>query len=80
MVLWLAVRPRGDFGPMAATVAQMWYKMGHDAVMLANDLRNDKEIPASFFQSLQGEDRRTSHFLQENSLYLISPPPVRPRL
>lgn len=34
-------------GTMAATVAQMWYKMGHDAVMLANDLRNGKELPAS---------------------------------
>ena len=34
-------------GTMAATVAQMWYKMGHDAVMLANDLRNGKEIPAN---------------------------------
>ena len=34
-------------GTMAATVAQMWYKMGHDAVMLANDLRNGKEVPAN---------------------------------
>ena len=33
-------------GTMAATVAQMWYDMGYGAVMLANDLRNGKEVPA----------------------------------
>ena len=34
-------------GTMAATVAQMWYDMGYGAVMLANDLRNGEEIPAT---------------------------------
>ena len=33
-------------GTMAATVAQMWYKMGYEAVKLANDLKNGVEIPA----------------------------------
>ncbi len=33
-------------GTMAATVAQLWYTMGYEAVMLANDLRDGKEIPA----------------------------------
>lgn len=34
-------------GTMAATVAQMWYDMGYGAVMLANDLKNGKELPAT---------------------------------
>lgn len=33
-------------GTMAATVAQLWYKIGYGGVMLANDLLNGKEIPA----------------------------------
>lgn len=33
-----------------------------------------------FFQSLQGEDRCTSHFSEENSLCLISPSPSRLQL
>jgi len=34
-------------GYMNATVAQMWYEMGYEAVKLANDLRNGKDVPAS---------------------------------
>ena len=34
-------------GHMDATVAQMWYEMGYEAVKLANDLRNGKEVPAN---------------------------------
>lgn len=33
-------------GTMGATVAQMWYKMGYEAVMLANALKNGEEVPA----------------------------------
>ena len=32
---------------MAATVAQMWYRMGHEAVMLASQLKEGKELPAT---------------------------------
>lgn len=32
-------------GWLDATVAQMWYNMGYESVMLANDVRNGKEIP-----------------------------------
>lgn len=34
-------------GTMGATVAQMWYRMGYEAVMLAKDLRDGKEVPAT---------------------------------
>ena len=34
-------------GTMAATVAQMWYRMGHEAVMLASQLKEGKELPAT---------------------------------
>ena len=34
-------------GTMGATVAQMWYKMGYEAVMLANALRNGEDVPAT---------------------------------
>jgi len=34
-------------GYMDATVAQMWYEMGYEAVKLANDLRNGKDVPAN---------------------------------